>query len=273
MTKKRWIYLTALSLIIALTLRASPPIGAAATGSPQKLDSRIKAPSKYSAQLPTGEFQDNQIELAPDQDRRVLRESRYKGTYDEVKDPADTDPTGPTEDAVVLINDYAEKVDPFPASRSAAVVIGTVLSGKAHVSKDRTYVYSDYQIRIDKVLKQDPASNLAVGGQLVASRGGGTIHFPSGHIRHYVNHGEGSPAMGSQYLFFLVKPDIPEPEYEVIIGGAYELRNGKVHPLDDLGMALDNISEAEFLGKVEAAIGGIDYAVAIPTIRTLVVNS
>jgi hypothetical protein len=211
--------------------------------------------SRYSAELPKGEFQDNQIEMVPDQDRRQLRESRYKGAYSEIKDPADSNPTGPAKDSVYVIKDYADKIDPLPASRSAAVVIGTVLSGKTYVSKDRTYVYSDFQVRVDQVLKQDPQANLVVGGRMVVSRGGGTIHFPSGHITDYVNHGEGMPAIGSQYLFFLVKPNIPEPEYEVIIGGAYELRNGMVHPLDDFNMQFENTSDTELISKVRTATG------------------
>jgi hypothetical protein len=221
---------------------------------PKPADESLKG-SKHSAQLPKGEFQDNQIELAPDQDRRQLRESRYKGLYAEIKDPAADNPTGPPRQIVYVINDYAEKLDPLPASRSAAVVIVTVLSSKAYVSKDRTYVYSDFQVRVDEVLKQDPQTNLVVGGRMVASRGGGTIHFPSGRINDYVNKGEGMPAIGSQYLFFLVRPNIAEPEYEVIIGGAYELRNGMVHPLDDFSPELDNASAQEVISKVRAAIG------------------
>src|SRR5438093_1426308 len=47
--------------------------------------------SKHSAPPATGEFQDNQfVESAPDQDRRVLRESRHKDTLHEITDPADT---------------------------------------------------------------------------------------------------------------------------------------------------------------------------------------
>jgi hypothetical protein len=229
--------------------------GAWAQNAPPKPDhDKSPKPSRYSAALPKGEFQDNQIELAPDQDRRQLRESRYKGAYPEIKDPADSNPTGPKE-TIYVIKDYAQPIDPFPVSRSAAVVIGTILSTKAFVSKDRTYVYSDFQVRVDQVLKQDPQANLVVGGRMVASRGGGTIHFPSGHTKDYVNHGEGMPAIGSQYLFFLVKPDIPEPEYEIIIGGAYELRNGKAHPLDDFNMDLDNTSESELMSKVRTATG------------------
>jgi hypothetical protein len=193
--------------------------------------------------------------MVPDQDRRQLRESRYKGAYAEIKDPGDANPTGPTKETTYVIKDYADKMDPLPVSRSAVVVIGTILSGKAYVSKDRTYVYSDFQVRVDQVLKQDSQANLVAGGQMVVSRGGGTIHFPSGHIQDYINHGEGMPAIGAQYLFFLVKPNIPEPEYEVIIGGAYELRNGMVHPLDDFNMEFENTSEAELIGKVRTATG------------------
>jgi hypothetical protein len=215
-----------------------------------------KKPTKYSALPAKGEFQDNQfIELAPDQDRRVVRESRYKNTYQEIADPAGTSAPGPGEDTIVVISDYAEPLDPFPVARSAAIVVGTVLSGKAFVSKDRTYVYSDYQVRVDQVIKQDSSANLAVGGQIVVSRGGGTIHFPSGRVRNYINHGEGCPAAGAPYLFFLVKPNFPEPEYEVIIGAAYELRGGKVHPLDDAQLGpFDNMSEPVFMGKVEQAL-------------------
>jgi len=60
---------------------------------------------------------------------------------------------------------------------AAAIVIGTVLRGKAFVSSDRTYVYPDYQVRVDRVLKQDTSASLAVGEQIVVSRGGGAIHF------------------------------------------------------------------------------------------------
>jgi len=217
----------------------------------------IKA-SRHSALPAKGEFQDNQfVELAPDQDRRVVRESRHKNAFSEITDPADTSVPGPSEDYVVQIDDYAQPLDPFPVARSAAVVIGTVLSSKAFVSKDHTYVYSDYQVQVDQVLKQDPSANLTVGGRIVVSRTGGTIHFPSGRIRHYISHGEGYPSVGSQYLFFLVKPDFPEPEYEMFTGASYELRNGRVHPLDDEQLGrFDETTESVFMEKVRQAIAG-----------------
>jgi hypothetical protein len=155
----------------------------------------------------------------------------------------------------VEVDEYAQPLDPFLAAQSAAVVIGTVLSSKAFVSKDHTYVYSDYQVRVDQVLKQDPSANLAVGRGIVVSRTGGTVHFPSGRIRNYLNQDAGYPAIHSRYLFFLVKPNFPEPEYEIFTGASYELRNGKVHPLDDAQVGpFDDMSETVFMERVEQAI-------------------
>lgn len=218
-------------------------------------EERTKKSTKYSDVPAKGEFNDNHSnELVADQDRRVVRESRYKNTYPEITDPA-SNGTEPGEDSMVKITDYLGPLNPFPVAPSAAVVVGAVLSGKAFVSKDRTYVYSDYQVRVDRVLKQDTSASLAVGEHIVVSRGGGTIHFPSGHIRDYLNNGEGFPAIGSQYLFFLGKPNFPEHEYEQITGALYQLEGGEVHPLDDAQMGLfDNMGQAVFFSRVEQAI-------------------
>jgi len=218
---------------------------------------RLKEPTKYSDVPAKGEFNDNHSnELASDQERRVVRESRYKNAYPEITDPGNSpNSTEPGEDSVMTIHDWAAPLGPFPVAPSAAIVVGTVLSGKAFVSKDRTYVYSDYQVRVDRVLKQDASASLALGEQIVVSRGGGTIDFPSGHIRNYLNNGEGFPAIGSQYLFFLGKPNFPEHEYEQIVGSLYQLDGGEVHPLDDGQMgAFDHMSQGFFLTRVEQAI-------------------
>jgi len=223
---------------------------------PNKGDAeRLKTPTKYSDVPAKGEFENNSNELGSDKQRRAVRERRYKNTYSEITDPTNSSAQEPSEDYEVQISDYAAPLDPFPVAPSAAIVIGTVLRGKAYVSSDRTYVYSDYQVRVDRVLKQDTSTGLAVEEQIVVSRGGGTIHFPSGHIRNYIDHGEGFPAIGSQCLFFLGKPNFPEHEYEQIIGSLYQLDGGEVHPLDDEQMGrFDNMSQTVFLTRVEQAI-------------------
>jgi hypothetical protein len=210
--------------------------------------------SKHSGLPPKGEFIDNQTqsESLTERDSRRKREERFKNTYKTpIVDPGDKETQG-----LVVIRDYAEPPNPIPAARSDAVVIGTILGGKAFVSQDRTYVYSDYQVRVDQVLKQDATANLFVGGLLVASRGGGTIHFPSGHLQHFLNHGEGMPIAGAQYVLFLCKADPAVREYQIFVPGAYELRNGRVYALDDINPEYEDVSLPSFLDKVMKAIAG-----------------
>jgi hypothetical protein len=240
------------TLFETLSVQALPP---QANAQQSRLKDSDKKPTKYSDLPATGEFQNQSSELASDQERRVVRESRYKNTYPEITDPANSPNTAPGEDVVMTINDWAVPLEAFPVAPSAAIVVGTVLSGKAFVSKDRTYVYSDYQVRVDRVLKQDASASLAVGEQIVVSRGGGIIHFPSGHIRNYLISGEGFPTIGSQYLFFLGKPNFPQHEYEQIIGSLYQLSDGKVHPLATEQLpSFDDMNDVVFLSKVEQAI-------------------
>jgi hypothetical protein len=241
------------TLFETLSVRALPP---QANAQQNKLKDSDKKPTKYSDAPAKGEFQNQSSELASDQERRVVRESRYKDAYPEITDPGNSpNSTEPGEDAVMTIHDYVGPLNPFPVAPSAAIVVGTVLSGKAFVSKDRTFVYSDYQVRVDRVLKQDASASLAVGEQIVVARAGGTIRFPSGHVRNYLTSGQGFPAIGSQYLFFLGKPNFPQHEYEQVIGSLYLLSDGKVHPLDTEQLPLfDDMSDVVFLAKVEQAI-------------------
>ncbi len=136
-----------------------------------------------------------------------------------------------------------------------AVVIGTVLSGKSFINKNHTIVYSDYQIRVDEILKQGPTATLAVGEQIVASRVGGAMRFPSGHTTYVFNHGHGLPEIGSQYILFLFKTIPNVPEYEIGFDSGYQLKNGRVYALDAVNEQFyDAMSEPVFLDLVKKAI-------------------
>jgi len=142
----------------------------------------------------------------------------------------------------------------IPVSVSTAVVIGTILSGKCFVHKDHTFVYTDYQVNVDQVLKQDAGANISVGGELVAAREGGAVHFPSGHVTNFLTVGHGLPEIGSQYILFLWKPIPSLPEYEIIFDAGYQLKNGRVYPLDDVNSQYVGVDVAVFLDEVQKAI-------------------
>jgi hypothetical protein len=243
--------------LLALSVFA---LGAWAQSSQETKEREVfKKPSKHSGLAVVADLQDalNQKDA-----NRELREKRYShpDLHVRIVDPGPT-VNGETEsvqmrfvDGVVIRNTPDPDPHGIPASWAHAVVVGTVLGGKVFVNKDRTYIYTDYQIKIDQVLKQDAASSLSIGTEIVGAREGGAIHFPSGHTTHYITSGKGFPEVGSQYVFFLYRLIPNSPDYEILAG--YQLQGGQVHPLDAENSDYDDINATAFLDTVQKAIAG-----------------
>lgn len=214
-----------------------------------------RMPSKHSGSLPRAEFGQPSTETPAKQTHRQRRESRRRNFLPFISDPGKL-VEGHQETTTLTIIDAIriETVEQFPTSFSAAVIIGTVVDAQGFVSQDRTYVYSDFRIRIDEILRQDSNAHLLTGGEVTALRPGAAVYFPSGHIRRFVVFGHGMPKVGAQYVFFFWRPDADLPEYEVHEGGAYELKNGKVYPLDNEGAKFEGMDASQFLGQVKAEI-------------------
>jgi hypothetical protein len=270
MPHRRMLFLFIIATLFPFSLYASPQAATNAQSTPtQQTESRvtrsgeIRIPSKHSALPAQGDFQ-AAPESADDQEHRRIREASfrspdpdnlYKQLFPEIKDPGTKLVDGDTETTDLKIYDYAGgMIRTLPAGTSAAVIIGTVLSGKAYLFHDHSYVYTDYSIRIDEILKPDAAAGLVVGGQLVAYRPGGAIRFPAGHVRNVLNQGQGYPKVGSQYLFFLSRPDVNIREYGMTLFATYELSNGQVFPLDDGMDQYEGKSQAVLLDQVKKLI-------------------
>lgn len=226
--------------------------------SPDLRPSKV-SPSPHSGPPIMGEFQrNNQLEAASDQVRRPLREEKYgKLLLTPLTDPGkladgQAESTNLTYINYVAVNDK----DPhgIPASRSNAVVVATILSGKCYINSNHDYVYTDYNIRIDQILKQDTATILTVGSQAVASKPGGAIHFPSGHVTRVFISGHGLPAVGSQYILFLSKSNPNFPEYDMVFASGYELKNNHVFPLDNMNSEYENMAASQFIDLTKQAI-------------------
>jgi len=113
---------------------------------------------------------------------------------------------------------------------SNCVVVGTVASAKAFLTADRTWVYSDYEVKVESVLKQDSDSAVEEAGSLVTYRNGGALRFPSGKIMNFLIMGHGFPAVGSRYVLFLSRYSDLLGRYYIWKG--YQLKDGLVYPLD-----------------------------------------
>ena len=135
----------------------------------------------------------------------------------------------------------------LPIAESTAVVIGPVTNAKAYLSNDKTGVYSVFDVQVDEVIKNSSNPLLTTASSLEVERDGGRVRFPNGRILTYVS--TNMPQVGQRYVLFLTIPQ-GQSDFQILTG--YELRGGKVYPLDDLphSSVYENTDEAIFLTQL-----------------------
>jgi hypothetical protein len=117
----------------------------------------------------------------------------------------------------------------LPVRESAAVIIGQITDSKAYLSNDKTGVYSVFTVQVDEVIKNSSQLSLSPGCSIEVERDGGRVRFPNGRTLIYV--ATNMPQVGLRYVLFLTNTQ-GQSDLQILTG--YELREGKVYPLDDL---------------------------------------
>ena len=145
-------------------------------------------------------------------------------------------PISEQSDKIFSAVDWERHLTALPIEQSSAVVIGTVIGAAAHLSPDKTAIYSEFQINPDTVVRNDAANEVRVGLPLIVERTGGRVRLPSGKIVVSWVRNQNMPETGKRYLLFLThsfqsRDDAPK-DFNILTG--YELRNGLVFPLDDI---------------------------------------
>lgn len=126
-------------------------------------------------------------------------------------------------------NPHSPAEPALPVAQSDAVVVGEVTSAEAFLSADRVTVYSEFNLRVIEVLKNQSPTPLALGVQITADRFGGRVRLPSGKVIAIGFVHQSMPQPGRRYLLFL---NYVEETRTYSIRTGYELRAGKVFPLD-----------------------------------------
>jgi hypothetical protein len=154
---------------------------------------------------------------------------------------------------------WDQNMPSLPFKESDAVIIGRVTDAQAHLSSDKTGVYSEFTIEICQVLKNDSHTPLPFP-VIVAERTGGRVRFPSGRIGVMYVSNLGMPRVGRTYVLFLTH-NFPyqvrrNEDYRILTG--YELRDGLVIPLETSGVvnfdAHRGKDQATFLADLQAAL-------------------
>ena len=132
---------------------------------------------------------------------------------------------GPNDLEVAFLPEWQFDFPALPVSKSDVIVIAEVLNAEPHRSENKLNVFTNFEARVDEVLK---GSNLSAGRIINVQRVGGFVKYPEGRKVLFRLSGNGMPAVGGRYAFFLKNLD---EDYGIITG--YELGADGVMPLDN----------------------------------------
>lgn len=173
-------------------------------------------------QLPIVDFSEKRSTDANELSKRKAKANRYDRSSSQVIEEAYNI------DGRVFGSDWSRDLSALPFPQSDVVLIGGVMDAKAHLSNDKTGIYSEFAVQVEQVFKNSTSDELKVGNTVVLERFGGVVRFSSGVLLKYETQGQGMPAVGQRCLFFLQRLD--ETNYRLITG--YHLDGQVVSPLD-----------------------------------------
>lgn len=143
-------------------------------------------------------------------------------------------PIGEWSDGTFVVNEVLGRLPALPVAKSSVVLLGEILNATAHLSEDRTTIYSEFEVRIETLFKNSSKRDLTVGNSVEVERLGGRVRLPSGKIVVTAVDNQDMPRVGKRYLIFLTNdfPGARHSDEDFNILTAYEIRAGKVFPLD-----------------------------------------
>ena len=138
----------------------------------------------------------------------------------------------------------------LPVEESDLVVTGLAVGVTAHLSNDKTGIYSEYTIRVEQVLKNGLSRNLTSASTITIDRAGGAVLYPDGHRLAYFIAERKLPVVGAMYALFL-RDDKRSKNLEVVT--LYELKANNIVPLDS-GVSFEDVktmTKASFMKTLQ----------------------
>ncbi|MDT7808092.1 MAG: hypothetical protein QOJ70_1905 [Acidobacteriota bacterium] len=207
------------TLTTTTTLRGREQVGDKAT-----LPKRQQEQEEFESQFPATGFEASE---PTDPDKRALRQKKSK-QYDNSHFVNRGDASSAATESV-FFDEWDAGLPALPSSQSEVIVIGDVTDAQANLSNDKTGIYSEFTVTIEEILKNGTPATLAVNSAVCLDRQGGAVLYPSKGKYLYRVAGQGMPRVGRRYVFFLKATDLAQT-FRIVT--AYELRSGRVFPLD-----------------------------------------
>lgn len=194
-------------------------------------------------QLPEVSYDDPQSKNTKQDKERKIKSKRYDKIQVVSKIPH-------PRDGGVGIGDESPPPPAIPIAESEIVIIGKVLNAEAHLSESKGSVYSEFTIQVEEVLKSSKLYEITQGGSITIDSLGGAVLYPNGQkVLYFVKPIKKLPLVGKRYVLFLTNAD-QSPNFNILTG--YELRGGKIYPLDSRVrfQKLKGTSETEFITNI-----------------------
>lgn len=141
------------------------------------------------------------------------------------------------------------------ACKADAIVIGKVVHKTSQLTEEEDFVFTDYEVSIEEIVKDNPASQIGTNTNITMTMPGGVVRLDGRVIsarlaaQHPFN-------IGSRYLSFLRY--IPESGSYTAINsrGSFLLQNGKVNKMTEgpLVRALENRDEPQLISELREAV-------------------
>jgi hypothetical protein len=136
-----------------------------------------------------------------------------------------------------------------------SIVIGTVTSKLSQLTSDGGFVFTDYTINVEEILKNNNSKSIQPDSSIIVARPGGKVRL-NGHIVLAVDKSAKSLVNGDRYLLFL--KNIPTTgDYTTLEGtSAISTSDSKIHKLTDeqTNAFLDNLDAASVIEMIRASV-------------------
>ena len=199
------------------------------------------------------------------QDKREQSRAVYKGLGNshgqkirEVVAQAKGDVRIETEIGLPVFNPFAQpfNLQEFLRGRSCdadAIVTGTVNRQVSQLTEDESFVYTDNELKVEEVIKENPHGAINVGDCIMVARTGGTIRLSGRTV--IAEYKAAKPLkVGNRYLLFLTF--LPDRAVYAADNITYQLHGDKIHKLTEekLNEGLESGSDVKrLIDEVRAA--------------------
>ena len=217
-SKATWFVFVCVLVIVTLSVTVfKNPSGSAQSGQENVRPGKQLSHEEMVRRYPTAEFEEP--EAADSAKRATLKERKLRNNKHIFSEPSPDDGA---------IGWFPETVDlpALPINESDVILIGQVLSATAHRSENKRGIFSEFEVRVDEILKgHDP--RLSKHAVIVVERTGGFLKYPNGRKVLFFVEGFGMPEVGARNVFFL---KVAGQGFQIVT--IYELGQEGVLPLD-----------------------------------------